>query len=79
MSASPYRVLGVEVPPMLGRERLFDRLCRHLTKASPDHVSVIGPRLFGEVSHVEASRFALSPGPLRGLGVLGPPVQHTED
>ena len=48
MSASPYRVLGVEVPPMLGRERLFDRLCRHLTKASPDHVSAIGPRLFGK-------------------------------
>ena len=48
MSASPYRVLGVEVPSMLGRERLFDRLCRHLTKASPDHVSAIGPRLFGK-------------------------------
>ena len=48
MSARPYRVLGVEVPPMLGRERLFDQLCRHLTKATPDHVSVIGPRLFGK-------------------------------
>lgn len=48
MSASPYQVLGVEVPPMLGRERLFRQLCRHLTKATPDHVSVIGPRLFGK-------------------------------
>ena len=60
MSASPYRVLGVEVPPMLGRERLFDRLCRHLTKASPDHVSAIGPRLVGKsvvLKHL-ASHFA---------------------
>ena len=48
MTASPYQVLGVEVPPMLGRERLFGQFCRHLTKASPDHVSVIGPRLFGK-------------------------------
>lgn len=48
MSASPYRVPGGEVPPMLGRERLFGRLCRHLAKATPDHVSVIGPRLFGK-------------------------------
>ena len=48
MSESPYQVLGTEVPPMWGRERLFSRLCRHLTKATPDHVSVIGPRLFGK-------------------------------
>ena len=48
MSNAPYQVLGVTVPPMRGRERLFDRLCRHLTKASPDHVSVTGPRLFGK-------------------------------
>ncbi len=48
MSESPYRVLGVEVPAMLGRQRLFGRLCRHLTKPSPDHVSVVGPRLFGK-------------------------------
>ncbi len=48
MSASPYQVLGTGVPRMLGRERLFDRLCGHLTKRSPDHVSVVGPRLFGK-------------------------------
>ena len=30
------------------RERLFGQLCRHLTKATPDHVSVIGPRLSGK-------------------------------
>ena len=48
MSDSPYRVLGVGVPPMLGRDRFFERLCRHLTKPTPDHVSVIGPAKFGK-------------------------------
>ena len=48
MSESPYRVTSGEVPPMLGRERLFSQLCRHLTKVPPDHVSVVGPHLFGK-------------------------------
>ena len=48
MSDSPYQVLGVGVPPMFGRERLFERLCRHLTKPTPDHVSVISPAMFGK-------------------------------
>lgn len=48
MIESPYKVLGTGVPRMLGRERLFNRLCGHLTKESPDHVSVVGPRLFGK-------------------------------
>lgn len=52
---------------MLGRERLFDRLCGHLTKRSPDHVSVVGPRLFGKsvllnhlASHFPQDRYAAS-------------------
>ena len=48
MSDSPYQVLGVGIPPMLGRERLFAELCRHLTKSTPDHVCVVGPPLFGK-------------------------------
>ncbi len=58
MSDSPYQVLGTGVPQMLGRERLFDRLCV-LTKKSPYNVSVVGPRLFGKsvlLSHL-ASHF----------------------
>lgn len=60
MSDSPYQVLGVSVPSMFGRERLFDTLCRHLNKPNPDHVSVIGPALFGKsvlLSHL-ATQFA---------------------
>ena len=48
MSDSPYQVLGVGIPPMLGRERLFAELCRHLTKRTPDHMCVVGPPLFGK-------------------------------
>lgn len=48
MSDNPYQVQGVDVPSMLGRDRLFERLCRHLTKPTPDHVSVIGPAKFGK-------------------------------
>ena len=48
MSDSPYQVLGVGIPPMLGRERLFEKLCSHLTKPTPYHMCVVGPRLFGK-------------------------------
>ncbi len=60
MSDIPYQVLGVDVPSMLGRERLFEELCRHLSKSNPDHVSVIGPALFGKsvlLNHL-ATQFA---------------------
>ena len=48
MNDGTYQVLGVGIPPMLGRERLFEELCRHLTKPTPDHMCVTGPRLFGK-------------------------------
>lgn len=48
MSDSPYHVLGVDIPVMLGREQLFGELCRHLTKATPDHVCVVGHPLSGK-------------------------------
>ena len=42
---------------MLGRERLLERLLRHLTKPTPDHMCVVGPPLFGKsvfLNHVAA-------------------------
>ena len=33
---------------MFGRAKLFGELCRHLTKATPDHMCVVGPPLFGK-------------------------------
>jgi hypothetical protein len=48
MSRNPYQVLGDRIPAMLGREQLHAGLCRHLTKATPDHVCVVGHTLFGK-------------------------------
>jgi len=48
MSINPYQVLGTNPVVMRGRERLFDQLCRHLTKPTPDHVSVVGPKFIGK-------------------------------
>jgi len=46
--SNPYQVLGTTIPPMLGRQRLFDQIMRQLTKTSPDHVSVVGPCHYGK-------------------------------
>ena len=48
MTANPYRVLGPSVPRMLGRSALVRRIESHLSKASPDHVSVVGPAHYGK-------------------------------
>jgi hypothetical protein len=45
---SPYQVMGTTVPRLLGRQRLIDQIERHISKPSPDHVQVVGPRLFGK-------------------------------
>ena len=48
MSSDTYHVLGGQIPVMLGRSQLFEELCHHLTKATPDHVCIVGPPLFGK-------------------------------
>ena len=48
MADRPYEVLGARTAPMLGRRKQIERLLRHLTKQTPDHVSVIGPKYIGK-------------------------------
>lgn len=48
MTSNPYQVLGPSVPRMLGRTALVRRIESHLSKASPDHVSVVGPAYYGK-------------------------------
>ena len=48
MSASPYPILGEVIAPMRGREKFFEELCHHLTKSTPDHICIVGPRWFGK-------------------------------
>lgn len=45
---NPYRVTGANAGPMLGRENTFRAIVRHLTKATPDHLSVVGPKRYGK-------------------------------
>ena len=48
MRDSPYRVLGAKVPRMVGREELAAKVHLHLNKVNPDHVSVLGPAMYGK-------------------------------
>ena len=48
MTSNPYRVLGLQVPVLRGRRRAFEDVVKHLTKLTPDHVSVISPKLAGK-------------------------------
>ena len=67
--SNPYQVLGTTIPPMLGRQRLYEQLVRQLTKASPDHVSVVGPCHYGK--SVILQHLAEIFGPGRGDYVTG--------
>jgi hypothetical protein len=43
-----FPVLGTSVPSMLGRELTMGRMWGTLTKASPDHLQMVGPRFAGK-------------------------------
>lgn len=62
MAESPYTVLGADVATLLGRSGLTKQLHDRLTKPTPDHVTVVGPRHYGKsvlLKHV-ADAFARS-------------------
>jgi hypothetical protein len=48
MKDNPFQVLGPEVPPMLGRRDLTEKVRAYLDKERPEHVSVMGPALYGK-------------------------------
>lgn len=48
MSNPRFPILGTEIPQMLGREHIMQRLCNNLTKSTPSHISVVGPRFAGK-------------------------------
>jgi hypothetical protein len=48
MPESPYTVLGADVATLLGRGGLTTQLHDRLTKPTPDHVTVVGPRHYGK-------------------------------
>jgi hypothetical protein len=43
-----FQLLGPNVPPMIGRVAIMERVWGALTKAAPSHLSIIGPRYGGK-------------------------------
>jgi hypothetical protein len=57
LSSNPYAVLGVRIPGLLGRSEVYATLRGRLVKASPDHVTVVGPKHYGKtvlLNHLSA-------------------------
>ena len=48
MSDSQFPILGTEIPKLFGRKIIMDRLISDLTKKSPSHLSIVGPRYSGK-------------------------------
>jgi hypothetical protein len=48
MPENYFPILGTAVPPMLGRGEMLNRVIGSLTKISPSHVSIVGPRYCGK-------------------------------
>ena len=48
MVDAPFPVFGTTVAPMLGRRAIMERLWRELTKQTPSHLQVVGPRYAGK-------------------------------
>lgn len=48
MPDTPFPILGTSVPPMLGRAAILKRMLSALTKPTPDHLQVVGPRFGGK-------------------------------
>lgn len=58
MLDSRFPILGTTVPPMLGRAAILQKMIGSLTKATPDHLQMVGPRFAGKtvVLHELATR-----------------------
>ena len=43
-----FQILGSGVPPLIGRKQELERLSNALTKPTPDHLQIVGPRFVGK-------------------------------
>jgi hypothetical protein len=67
MADALFPVFGTTVAPMLGRRAIMDRLWRELTKQTPSHLQVVGPRYAGKtvLLHALAERMRQPDSPFR--------------
>jgi hypothetical protein len=83
MSESRFPILGAEIPPMLGRTDIMQRIWNDLTKPTPSNLSIIGPRFVGKtvIMHALAERTESGTSPYKfvlhwHLGHVAPQSDH---
>ncbi|TWT80649.1 NACHT domain protein [Planctomycetes bacterium CA13] len=54
MTERLFPILGTEDIPMLGRERLMDRIWGDISKTTPSNLSIVGPRYIGKTVLLKA-------------------------
>lgn len=78
-----FPILGTSVPPMLGREAIVNRMIGALTKATPDHLQIVGPRFAGKtvILHELARRTRVANSPYTAvlLWDLGHQIPGTDE
>jgi hypothetical protein len=62
MTEQLFPILGTEVPGMLGRQSMIDRVVRDLTKPTPSNLSVIGTRYIGKTVFLTEMRKRIEEG-----------------
>jgi len=64
-----FPILGTTIPPLLGRTAIMQRLWSDLTKKSPSHLSVVGPRFAGKtvLLHGLAERMRQKDSPYKAV------------
>jgi hypothetical protein len=69
MSDRIFQICGTTVPPLIGRKSALQRLESGLTKATPDHLQVVGPRFAGKtvLLHALAEKMRATGSPYRAL------------
>lgn len=67
MSKSQFPILGADIPPMLGRANIMQRIWNDLTKPTPSNLSIIGPRFVGKtvIMHALAGRAEIGTSPYK--------------
>lgn len=60
MSEVIFPICGVEIPEMIGRQKLFTELMADLTKPTPSHKSIVGSRFSGKTVILQALQNKLS-------------------
>jgi hypothetical protein len=78
-----FPILGTSVPPMLGRDAIMHEMLSALTKSTPSHLQVVGPRFAGKtvILHELARRLREAKAPFTAVLIwdLGHQTPSTDE